>query len=359
MYDSINIKGFRCFGDLTLNQLARVNVIAGKNCVGKTTLLEALFLHCGATNPRLVLDLPKYRGMSSGYTVPASGRAPWEHLFHDMDKSRPIEITGIDKNNKTRILRLRHVEHGGVRRVDGTQASGESDLGGRLETATPKAWRLELDCVENGNVDTFGLTLAGKEPEVDSHPGAPFPCMFVFARGELPGKDDVVRFGDLVRQQRKDEIVAPMRIVEPRIKDLSIAVEMNHTGVFADLGLDSMLPVEVLGGGVTRILSVTTSIASCKGGVVLIDEAEMGLHHSVHPRVCEAFVQMAIDLDVQLFLTTHSREFVVAALEAGRSLIDERVVRLHRLDRVGDGIEAVTYDNEAMDGAIAADLEVR
>ncbi|MBN1565485.1 MAG: AAA family ATPase, partial [Anaerolineae bacterium] len=43
MYTSFHIKNFRGFRDLTLDGLARVNLIAGGNNVGKTALLEAIF----------------------------------------------------------------------------------------------------------------------------------------------------------------------------------------------------------------------------------------------------------------------------------------------------------------------------
>ena len=45
MYRSFRIKNFRCFKDLSIDNLERVNLIAGANNVGKTALLEAIFLH--------------------------------------------------------------------------------------------------------------------------------------------------------------------------------------------------------------------------------------------------------------------------------------------------------------------------
>jgi AAA15 family ATPase/GTPase len=50
MYRSFKVSNYRCFSDLTIAELERVNLIAGMNNVGKTALLEALFLHCGAYN---------------------------------------------------------------------------------------------------------------------------------------------------------------------------------------------------------------------------------------------------------------------------------------------------------------------
>lgn len=65
MYKSFEIRNFRCFPRLTLAHLERINLIAGVNNIGKTALLEALFLHCGAYNPELTLRLNTFRGIDT------------------------------------------------------------------------------------------------------------------------------------------------------------------------------------------------------------------------------------------------------------------------------------------------------
>ena len=45
MFQSFTVKNYRCFTDLTIEPCARINLIAGKNNVGKTALLEALAIH--------------------------------------------------------------------------------------------------------------------------------------------------------------------------------------------------------------------------------------------------------------------------------------------------------------------------
>lgn len=44
LLDSLEIKGYRCFEHLTIEKLGRVNLIVGKNNVGKTALLEAVWI---------------------------------------------------------------------------------------------------------------------------------------------------------------------------------------------------------------------------------------------------------------------------------------------------------------------------
>ena len=50
MLDSLHIKNFRCFEDLTIPSLGRVNLIVGKNNSGKSTLLEAVYLYANGGN---------------------------------------------------------------------------------------------------------------------------------------------------------------------------------------------------------------------------------------------------------------------------------------------------------------------
>jgi len=47
---SLEIKGYRCFEHLTIEKLGRVNLIVGKNNVGKTALLEAISIYINRGN---------------------------------------------------------------------------------------------------------------------------------------------------------------------------------------------------------------------------------------------------------------------------------------------------------------------
>ena len=62
MYTSVCISGFRCFGGLTVRPLSRVNLIAGPNNVGKTALLEALWMLSRPSAPLDALQATRRRG---------------------------------------------------------------------------------------------------------------------------------------------------------------------------------------------------------------------------------------------------------------------------------------------------------
>ncbi|MGI4791361.1 MAG: AAA family ATPase, partial [Janthinobacterium lividum] len=55
--DSLEIKNFRAFKHLRIEKLGRVNLIVGKNNVGKSSVLEALWLYSVNGNPATIWSL--------------------------------------------------------------------------------------------------------------------------------------------------------------------------------------------------------------------------------------------------------------------------------------------------------------
>ena len=54
------------------------------------------------------------------------------------------------------------------------------------------------------------------------------------------------------------------------------------------------------------------ALISAKGGVLLIDEIDTGLHYTVMADMWKLIAQTAAELDVQVFATTHSSDCVTA-----------------------------------------------
>src|SRR5690348_10711329 len=61
--DSLEIRNFRGLEHLTIERLGRVNLIVGKNNIGKSSLLEALQLYASrASTPTFIWDIMRSRG---------------------------------------------------------------------------------------------------------------------------------------------------------------------------------------------------------------------------------------------------------------------------------------------------------
>jgi hypothetical protein len=358
MYRSFEIRNYRCFPDLTLGELERVNLIAGMNNVGKTALLEALFIHSGAYNPELTLRVSALRGIEPFHVQPAaSGPTPWDVLFHALKVEETIELVGHHTRVGRREVRLKLIRDPADLPEVGLPVQAGSRGSGSLPSSAISC-ALSLECRENGNTSNyFILDESDRFRVVPVPPVPPFPAFLRTARGGIdPG--DAERFSRLHARKEKEAVIQTLRIIEPRLCDLAIAVIDGVAIIHGDIGLESLLPLAVMGEGMVRLASLAMIIAETRHGIVLVDEMENGLHHSILPQVWKAIALAARRFDAQVFATTHSLECIIAAHQA---FSEDRVYdfRLHRLERVGDTIRARCYDQETLQAAIETGMEVR
>jgi len=363
MYQSFKVSNFRCFRELTLNDLTRVNLIAGVNNVGKTTLLEALFLHCGAYNPELSLRINAFRGIESMKLEFAQwAGTPWDSLFKEFDTSKVIELTGENEVSGRRVLRLRTIrqpeELAKISRLVQPRTNG-SDKSESTVLSLEISQVLELEYQEGEKHGKHYMIFEPKGMRIEPiPPPPPFPAFFQGARMHLPSPKEAERFGKLEIQGEQDALLQVLQLIESRLRRLTMVVVAGEPILHGDIGMGRLMPLPLMGEGIVRLAGLVLHIGNAPNGVVLVDEIENGLHHSILPKVWRAIGEVARRFDTQVFATTHSLECINAAHKAfsESNMYD---FRLHRLERVDETIRAATYDQETLEAAIETGLEVR
>jgi AAA15 family ATPase/GTPase len=114
----------------------------------------------------------------------------------------------------------------------------------------------------------------------------------------------------------------------------------------------------LMGDGFRRILSLSLAISQSAGQRVMIDEFETGIHHSNLATTWAHVAKLARREKVQLFVTTHSWECLVAAEEA---LADEFAedVAYYRLETDENGDFAMDFSFESLADALERRVEIR
>ena len=375
MYTSFSIENFRCIKDLTIEPLARVNLIAGKNNMGKTALLEALWMHSGPNLPDLGLRLAGFRG------IPGQGPGRLMHdLFYNFDPETTISLLANgDKNidQSTLKVRLRPRDSSVVTTVPAPNSPYEPPRGSQesnisavsnteivLDYADEEGrnyvsvgWWVRSEGLQIGPNLPFaigGETIASHQARMPTRPSA----VFLSARQRPGPEEDVQRFGKAELEGYANRIADCLKRLDARIERLMTIAAPPAPMVYADVGLSRPVPIGFLGDGVGRLLSMALAFHQAREGMILIDEVENCLHYSVLKDVWKDLNWLSQEFNVQVFATTHSGECMVAARDAFACMEDEDLC-IHRLNLLDGQIVETSYPFDALDFTLDYGAEIR
>ena len=348
MIESLRIRNYRVFDDLRIGGFRRINLVAGRNNAGKTTLLEALFL-LSFGHPSATLTTVINRGMVSSNLPPnAIPEVHWKQMFAMLDRDQAIEIEA----NHASLGCLRLCLEMAV--SDSTEVHvRRGDEGFSIGNVSDRILKATLSRGQNEHIRKIVVTDTEIQMERREEPMV-IPVGFMPSGGGSL-EQDAEQLGEIKKQKRDHMVVDALRTIAPRLSRLEIVTTTGTPMIWGDIGLSELIPLPALGEGMMRIARLALLLFS-GGRVVLVDEIENGLHHSILPRLWRFIEHTAQQLDLQIFATTHSFECVQAAQQS----LDADHFGLHRLEVDEDGSNhAVSYQPEAIDAAIRHHMEVR
>jgi len=159
-------------------------------------------------------------------------------------------------------------------------------------------------------------------------------------------------------------LVGALNIIDPKIErvaaivtDLGRLSTLRRGGVYVRReGETERLSLGSMGDGMWRLLALALSAVRAKGGALLVDEIDTGVHYTALPEVWRFLLEVSEQLDVQVFATTHSRDCVEALAEA----LEARGDSAATVQRIEAGRrESVVFEAGDIIYAARADVEVR
>jgi ABC-type cobalamin/Fe3+-siderophores transport system ATPase subunit len=384
--DSLRIQNFKTFRDLTVERLGRVNLVVGKNNVGKTALLEALWLYA---HPEFFYEvLERLDSQREDQVAPKSiiienNLNIMRHFFHGHlrtqgQAAKVIKVSQEEDDSEYVAVRFSPQNQDTRDFYDYGQKIIGVDL---LEVLVGPGFTRH-DFVTSSGEAGFDLSLDSEKrfDPVRSHRFRSLASKFISSAG-LFAEDAERLFADAIRANRKAPVMRALNLTtEETITDLNWIVDPNlayrlsgnrvqvdptqqmaRIPVVAVEGRDEAVPLSALGEGTTRAMEIALALVNAKGGLLLIDEVETGLHYSVQPDLWRLIFETAAALDVQVVATTHSSDCVRAfqRMALDRPPEESQFISLRRHRQEPERVVAVLADNEEMKTILETGIEVR
>jgi len=361
--NSLEIRGFRGFRRLRIEHLGRINLIVGKNNVGKSSLLEALQLYASKGSPRQIWELLVARDESGpipsvSLVEPETVLAALRYLFYGRKEvkthSSSIQIGAANALNDKFLLSVGWY----TERLDETGRQ-------TMEPLEPEEYNTVINAVPR-----FVIQI-GSQPKTHYplDPYAPrrvlkpelkeIKCVFTPANGLDRGQISELWDGIALTDLEKDVLDA-LRIIAPGVERLSLVGDpaQRRIPIVKIKDINQPIPLRSLGDGMQRTLGIALALVNAKDGFLLIDEFENGLYYTVQPNLWRLIFQVARRLNVQVFAATHSWDCIEGFQKAANA--DKQTEGLLiRLESIKGEIASTLFDERQQGIATREQIEVR
>ncbi|MCP4347110.1 MAG: AAA family ATPase [Desulfobacterales bacterium] len=290
-FTEIEIKKYRILSQLTITHLNRINIFAGKNNAGKTSLLEAVYLLSQLNDINAFLELERYRGKFGETFNPK-----W--LSRNVNED--LKISGKVNDGSEVLLSLKP-----------QQTDEQIDKSGYISSFHIEADISGIALVSNTHI------FANKSPEIFYQKNrilchAAMTNPYRYNEGLLKKAHSVAvkeRFIDDIISFIRDNVDSSL----VRIEMVNIEGESRfyaHSESFAD-----SFDITKYGEGIQRVFEIALLTGYCRNGILCIDEFESAIHKSLLVDFSKFVHQLSERFNVQIFLTTHSKECIDAFIE--------------------------------------------
>lgn len=369
MIHSLKIEGYRCFGNLEMSGLGRINLLVGTNNSGKTSVLEALNLLTSAGDINALWQVSWRRGerLFPEERDPRAGQnteIDFRHLFagHDLHPGSKFSISAQNQTPERSVVFEIGEPTKDELNVMVAQTNIRPSLMLRIKgTPIPLVPFLPLSSKEGLSSDAFQFSARRRRVRNES-------AKTVFISTESLSADDLIPLWDKIALTPDESLV--LRALQfldqdiERIASQPSALSPYYNPAFRGgfkiklKGIEQPVPIGSMGDGIWRMLAMAITITQCKGGVLLVDEIDTGLHYTVMSEMWKLIFGAAKEFDVQVFATSHSYDCVHSLAKiCVNGQEDNNSVTLQRIEP--GKTKAIPYSEKEIELAASRNIEVR
>lgn len=274
----LQIKNFKCFDDFEANSLGRVNLIGGKNNVGKTAFMEACYINVSAH------DIKSFVGALAGIKFM---RENLNLLFNGVKNTvKPFLEIGdrifVESNCNKIFYKI-------------------NDIGGI------KTYHFEFNkqkLIVNVNEFSFDESIVSNIRFIDN---------FGLGNNEI-----IYNYSSVQKKDEEASLNTILNAFDSNIEAFKIIDEKPQCKTN-----NQYLEITEFGDGVRHLISIVTSLYASENGYLFIDEMDNGIHFSLLDELWKNILVLSKKLNVQVFATTHSKECIESFNRVQQSLNDQ------------------------------------
>ncbi len=292
-FSSIDIENYKQFKNFSIQNLNRINLIGGDNNSGKSSLLEAIYLLCIQNDIFAFIEMQRKRGKF--FT-----NVPSNWLFENLPKK--AKVNGVFFASK--VNNSFFIEQEEDKNFDKTNYLTTLFLKASFNNEYSES---NLRLFERGKQNYF--------KHINNLCNVRYSSPF-----SIHSREDLFKSHEKsIETKSIDKILDFIRThVDNGIEKIDLVGEGNlQRFLVTHKDYEEAIDITHFGDGLQRIFQITLLFATVKNGVLLIDEIENAIHHDLFKKFTRFIEDLAEEFNVQLFITSHSKECINSFFDNG------------------------------------------
>lgn len=324
--ENLEVDCYRGINELKLEDFNHVNILVGDNNAGKTSVMEMI---CALMLPLSVSVWNEIAKKKSSNNRVMFYRA-YRNIF-PIDKEMMIHFKGEFADKQTHCVTMTAEEYTTSiterekNRINGFIRTGkQDDKDVYIDTNV-----MEITIREDLDEYQFEIYDFQGRPPIEDRKNVEKlknriknPVTFVEPRDGL--ENDYEYMKDVIlNTEYHEQMIEILREFDPAITDIISVEELGGTEYYVRTSEHkSAVPVSVYGDGLKKALVIFSAMVSSRNGIVMIDEVETSIHTSAMQMIFRTLIRWARKLDVQLFVSSHSKEAITTLLTCDKEYSD-------------------------------------
>ena len=310
MIKSIAIKNYRGIKDLEIDNFKKYNFFIGDNGSKKTTILESLGIGLSLLNFEKILRSAKNRKMKIKKENISS-------LFFNSDTTNVIDFI-LETTDNVKVETTVSIDKTLSMFQDFSSSEINNDFSDYLYTIKK---RIKQDNLKTNIYVKENSQIIYRDSEMDKIPLSfqnfleKYNISIEISDNLKNSSDTIFQIDRIIKNRKKEELLKYLQIIDKDIKEIYI----NDEEIFVEKEtLKEFIPISSIGDGMVLTLDIITSLILIDDfRVILIDEIERGIYYKNYRKLSEIIIELCKNNpNIQLFITTHSKEFLEVFNEA-------------------------------------------
>jgi len=304
---NVEFKNFKCFQELKVKELKRVNLIGGKNNIGKTSFMEGLQLFLSSKDTLSLARSIYFMIRRRQQNIRQDSR------FFELDIAYNSDIITIEIDNKE--LNIEYFDEY-VKKVDNRSRM--------IEYSTEMSNETLLD-EENFVVShepALKLTV-GKDSRILPVDRIDRPILVREDNNKVSinfissctteERQIATYYGNLATLNQEEYLNKSLQLFDENISTLKLIPTERDIVLKLQLkNREKPILLSSLGEGINRFIAILCAIWASKDGYLFIDEIENGIHYTNYEKLWKIIFEASKMANCQIFITTHSKECIEA-----------------------------------------------